>query len=138
MAFLDVRRGWARQTAALAVAGLSLLLGCGDKEKGQTPPPAQSVDPWRHRAGAGTFVEPGTLIVNQPAAGTFTLAASGKAPPLVVSSQDYPGVVRVVGDLRDDINRVTGITPAVATDTVPAGASEVVLVGTIGLSPLIT
>ncbi|MFD0856652.1 glycosyl hydrolase 115 family protein, partial [Actinomadura adrarensis] len=41
-----------------------------------------------------------------------------------------------MGDLRDDIQRVTGVRPAVSTDRVPE-ADEVVLIGTIGKSPLI-
>jgi hypothetical protein len=51
--------------------------------------------------------------------------------PVVVSPEDHPGVVRVAGDLRDDIERVTGVRPGSAV------AREVVLVGTIGRSPLI-
>ncbi len=51
--------------------------------------------------------------------------------PVVVSAEDHPGVVRVAGDLRDDIERVTGVRPGATV------AREVILVGTIGRSPLI-
>jgi hypothetical protein len=68
--------------------------------------------------------------------GGFPLVAGGKAAPIVVSASDLPGVVRAVGDLQADIERVTGVKPAVATDEVPA-LSDVVLVGTIGKSPLV-
>ncbi|HSR97811.1 MAG TPA: glycosyl hydrolase 115 family protein [Kofleriaceae bacterium] len=95
------------------------------------------MDPWHHREGAGEIVEPGTLITTTPVAGSFALVVAGEAPPLVVSAADHAGVVRVVGDLQADIARVTGVLPAVATDAVPAGAAEVVLVGTLGMSPLI-
>jgi hypothetical protein len=71
-----------------------------------------------------------------PVTGAFTLAAAGRAAPLVVSGGDYPGVVRVVDDLRDDVKRVTGAEPSVSVDHVSA-QSQVVLVGTIGHSPLI-
>jgi hypothetical protein len=54
----------------------------------------------------------------------------------VVSSADHAGVLRVVGDLRADIKRVTGVEPAVSRDTVPTGR-DIVLIGTIGKSPLI-
>ncbi|MFI6487677.1 glycosyl hydrolase 115 family protein [Streptomyces sp. NPDC050564] len=59
--------------------------------------------------------------------GAFSLVGA----PVVVSPDDHPGVVRVAGDLRDDIERVTGARPGNAM------AREVVLVGTIGRSPLI-
>ncbi|MFY1671125.1 glycosyl hydrolase 115 family protein [Plantactinospora sp. WMMB334] len=68
--------------------------------------------------------------------GSLPLVDRGRAATLVVSADDHPGVVRVVGDLRSDVERVTGVRPAVATDRVPAHG-EVVLVGTIGRSPLI-
>ncbi|MFJ3303574.1 glycosyl hydrolase 115 family protein [Streptomyces sp. NPDC086549] len=60
-------------------------------------------------------------------AGAFSLVGA----PVVVSADDHPGVVRVAGDLRDDIERVTGVRPA---STI---ARSAVLVGTIGRSPLI-
>ena len=65
----------------------------------------------------------------------FPLVAGGKAATLVVSSVDYPGVVRVVGDLQTDIESVAGVRPPISRDTAPAG--EAVIVGTIGKSPLI-
>jgi hypothetical protein len=122
------------------------LLGCGDNTRGSSPEDPenpgdpenpQTVDPWRHRDGAGEVVEPGVLITTTPGPGSFTLVAAGKAPPLVVSARDHAGVVRVVGDLQADIERVTGVEPALAMDAPPAGAAEVVLVGTLGNSPLV-
>ena len=136
-------RGRDRRAATLAIAGVFLLCGCGDNTRPVEPPPVEPppveapVDGWRHRPGAGQFVEPAALIAMEPGAGRFALAAAGGAPPLVVSGRDYPGVVRVVSDLQADIARVTGIEPAMSHDAIPAGASEVVLIGTIGKSPLI-
>jgi hypothetical protein len=68
--------------------------------------------------------------------GTFTLSESGKSAPLVVSSKDFPGVIRVVKHLQADIGRVTNAEPLLSTDKIPA-AKELVLVGTIGKSNLI-
>ncbi|MEN3306097.1 MAG: hypothetical protein V7603_2299 [Micromonosporaceae bacterium] len=68
--------------------------------------------------------------------GRFPLVAAGRAAPLVVSGGDYAGVVRVAGDLQADITRVTGVQPAVSVDQVPA-QRDVVLIGTVGRSPLI-
>src|SRR6266542_5585753 len=78
----------------------------------------------------------GSYISGVGGPGLFPLVAGGKAATLVVDSSDYAGVVRVVGDLQSDIAAVTGVKPAVATDTAPA-QSDVVLIGTIGKSALI-
>ncbi|MEV2230846.1 glycosyl hydrolase 115 family protein [Streptomyces phaeochromogenes] len=71
--------------------------------------------------------DPGAYISFSPEGGAFSLVGA----PVVVSGDDHPGVVRVAGNLRDDIERVTGVRPGSAV------AREVVLVGTIGRSPLI-
>src|SRR5579863_1776370 len=84
-------------------------------------------------------------VSNVSAQGAFVLAANGGAATLVVSDQDWPGVVRAVGDLSQDVGRVTGHDAPVikiraaagigATDNkVPAGV-DVVIIGTIGKSP---
>lgn len=101
-------------------------------------------------AGAGTAIAPvfrgtafadeatqgGAYLATEPGPGRFALVAGRKAAPLVVSGSDYPGVVRVVNDLQADIAAVTGVKPAVSVDQLPAG-DEIVLIGTIGKSPLI-
>ncbi|MBO0843103.1 MAG: glycosyl hydrolase 115 family protein, partial [Nocardioides sp.] len=70
--------------------------------------------------------------------GAFPLAAGGHAAPIVVSGSDYTGVRRTVGDLADDVNRVTGIEPKVTTsDAIPTDSDRIVIVGTLGHSPLI-
>lgn len=75
-------------------------------------------------------------VVDSAGLGSFPLVADRAAATLVVSSTDHPGVLRVVGDLRDDIRRVTGVEPAMSVDQIPA-RGEVVLIGTIGTSPII-
>ncbi len=82
--------------------------------------------------GAG----PGAYLATTPGPGRFPLVAGGTAAPLVVSSRDHPGVIRVAGDLQADIKAVTGIEPAVSADT-SAAQPEMVLIGTLGASPLI-
>ncbi|MEV4017459.1 glycosyl hydrolase 115 family protein [Nonomuraea angiospora] len=79
---------------------------------------------------------PGTYISSSGGPGRFPLATAGRAAPIVVSADDHAGVVRVAGDLQADIERVTGVRPALAKDEVPS-QDDVVLVGTIGRSPLI-
>jgi hypothetical protein len=66
----------------------------------------------------------------------FALVSGGRAAPLMVSDADHAGVVRAVGDLRADVERVTGVAPLVLS-AAPSGERRVVVVGTIGRSPLI-
>ncbi|GIE97395.1 glycosyl hydrolase 115 family protein [Paractinoplanes rishiriensis] len=73
-----------------------------------------------------------SYVVHQPGPGRFPLVGA----PVVVSSADHPGVLRVAGDLRADLHRVTGVQPALGHDTIPAGADPII-VGTLGRSPLI-
>src|SRR4051812_43110799 len=67
------------------------------------------------------------------AANAFPLATSNKPVPLVVSDADFAGVKRAVNDLRDDLERVTGAAPTING----AAARQMVIVGTIGKSPII-
>lgn len=71
----------------------------------------------------------------QPVAEHFTLAREGWVAPLFVSADDWPGVRRAAGDLRADLERVTGGAP-VLSDRAPAG-NDVVLIGTVGKSAVI-
>ncbi|MFK3979252.1 glycosyl hydrolase 115 family protein [Micromonospora sp. NPDC050397] len=84
----------------------------------------------------GTGLDPAPFISTSARPGSFPLVSGGRAAPLVVSASDFPGVVRVVNDLQADIQRVTDVRPGVSVDTVPR-TGEVVLVGTLGRSPLI-
>jgi hypothetical protein len=83
-----------------------------------------------------------------PGPGRFPVVAGGRAAPLVVSTGDHAGVIRVVDDLQADLEAATGVRPQVVHDE-PAGdggsapwarqpaGRNVVLIGTIGKSPLI-
>jgi hypothetical protein len=66
----------------------------------------------------------------------FTLSAHGAAAPLCASSQDFPGVVRVLRQLQTDIEKVTNATPEMSIDSIPH-AKEIILIGTVGRNPLI-
>ncbi|HUA78763.1 MAG TPA: glycosyl hydrolase 115 family protein [Dyella sp.] len=75
-------------------------------------------------------------VSSSPTPGSFALEQHGVATPLLVSDADWPGVIRAVGDLSQDIERVTGHeAPVMKNAHVASG--EVVLIGTIGKSPLI-
>ncbi|MGH3391685.1 MAG: glycosyl hydrolase 115 family protein, partial [Actinomadura sp.] len=113
----------------LSLAVVAALATPADPVAGATAPQENPV------TTAGQAIGPENYIGATPGPGRFPLVAGGRAAPLVVSASDHPGVVRVVNDLQADLERVTGVRPAVSNE-VPA-AREVVLVGTIGDSPLI-
>lgn len=85
--------------------------------------------------GAGATFTPGVAEATSDRDG-FPLVADRKAATLVVSSGDKPGVLRVAADLQADIERVTGVRPALVFDRPPPDR-PVVLIGTLGHSPLI-
>jgi hypothetical protein len=93
-------------------------------------------DPWHHRSSCDQRLDSNNYVATEPGPGRFRLVAGGKAATLAVSAGDFPGVVRVVNDLQADILRVTQVQPAISVDRIPA-ANELVLIGTIGKSPLI-
>lgn len=71
------------------------------------------------------------LITETGAVGDFPLVAGGVAATLWVDQKEAAPVKRVVNDLRDDVNRVTGRTPAVISDNAALPAGPVVIVGTL-------
>ncbi|WP_437276465.1 glycosyl hydrolase 115 family protein [Sorangium sp. So ce375] len=128
---------------------LASLAACGsDGAQGPAGPPgepgADGADGADGAPGQDAEVPPadtpaGSLdkyVSTEGGAGRFPLAVGGQVAPLVVSESDYAGVIRVVDDLAADLQRVTG-TAAVVSDEIPASAKEVVLIGTVGNSPII-
>ncbi|MDP2885792.1 MAG: glycosyl hydrolase 115 family protein [Ignavibacteria bacterium] len=77
-----------------------------------------------------------SYVSTRKSVGAFTLSASGRSAPLVVSSQDYPAVKRVIRDLQADILRVSRAESALFLDS-PPKTKEFVLVGTLGRNPLV-
>ncbi len=77
-----------------------------------------------------------SYISTEMAKGSFALSLSGKPVPLIVSSDDYPGVIRALKDLQSDIGRVTGTDPELYSGDLPS-SDKIVLAGTIGKSSLI-
>ncbi len=70
-------------------------------------------------------------------AGSFALVQNGTATPLLVDKNDWPGVIRAVGDLADDVKRVTALQPLQTQDAAGLHGGEAVLIGTIGKSAII-
>ncbi|KAJ6564988.1 hypothetical protein DFH09DRAFT_1475574 [Mycena vulgaris] len=80
-----------------------------------------------------------TCVAFQPSPSVFTVASNGKAAPIILSSDDWPGVQRAAQDFASDIQRVTGIKPMVAnvSASTPSRSSLPIIVGTLGKSSLI-
>jgi hypothetical protein len=66
----------------------------------------------------------------------FPISESGKSTTLYISPDDYPGVIRALNDLKTDIGKVTDTEPDIAFDNL-SDQKEVVIVGTLGKSPVI-
>ncbi|MDE6342395.1 MAG: glycosyl hydrolase 115 family protein [Muribaculaceae bacterium] len=75
----------------------------------------------------------------EKAATGFLIAGGGKAAPIVISDNDWPGVGRAAADLADDVRKVTGISAELRTSdkaSLPRKSGSVIA-GTIGRSKLI-
>ena len=68
--------------------------------------------------------------------GSFTLSESGNSAPIFVSTEDWPGVIRVAKLLQTDIKNVTGVQPVLSSDELPK-SGETIIIGTIGRSSII-
>src|SRR4030095_8688419 len=69
--------------------------------------------------------------------GSFPLVGSRGAAPIYVDAGDWPGVIRAASDLQADLQRVTTLSPPIIRDANGRRTEQMVLVGTIGRSPLI-
>ncbi len=82
---------------------------------------------------------------NSAGRGAFLLSSSGKSAPLCVSSKDYAGVLRIAKLFQIDIRNVTNVEPTLSIDKIPTAkelaspifSGGIVLIGTLGKSPLI-
>ncbi len=72
-----------------------------------------------------------------PAAGSdaFPLVAQGETATVWYDANDYKGVIRAIGDLQSDIERVTGLKPEVS-DQLPV-TRHPVIIGTVGMNATI-
>ena len=75
------------------------------------------------------------LVSETAQPGAFAVVASGQTSPLCYDTNDYKGVIRAVGDLQADIERVTGKKPPLSTSCPASGCP--VIIGTLGKSKLI-
>ena len=61
---------------------------------------ALAAAPSAHALGRESF------IVHEAGQGAVALAHAGRATPIYADAKDFPGVLRAVGDLQQDIARV--------------------------------
>ncbi|MFI1509674.1 glycosyl hydrolase 115 family protein [Streptomyces sp. NPDC020597] len=66
----------------------------------------------------------------------FDLVRDGVAVDVFVDAAADPAVLRAAGDLRADVERVTGVRPALRR-TLPERAEALIVVGTLGASPVV-
>jgi Glycosyl hydrolase family 115/Gylcosyl hydrolase family 115 C-terminal domain len=76
------------------------------------------------------------FISSENGKGKFTISSYGKSAPLLISSNDWPGVIRAFKDLQSDIGKVSSTVPEFNTDVVPH-SKEIIIAGTIGKSAII-
>lgn len=94
---------------------------------------------WIH--GVRAIGQP-TCVAFKTAPSTFPVVSGGRATPILLSADDWPGVQRAAADFAADIQRVTGVKPSLsnATSSASAGSlksTNVIIVGTLGKSSLI-
>lgn len=70
-------------------------------------------------------------------AGALRLSGGSSAPTIVIDSKDWPGVTRAGNDLSNDFGLVTGTKAKLVTSTSGVSNNSIIIVGTIGKSPLI-
>src|SRR5664280_322281 len=75
-------------------------------------------------------------ISMQKESGCFTISSGGESAQMLISEKEDPGVIRAFKDLQLDIKTVTGNLPVMSVDKTRSHAA-VIIVGTIGKSPLI-
>lgn len=67
---------------------------------------------------------------------SFALYSKATTVPILVNDSDYPGVLRAVKDLQQDILAVTGKSPEIVQNKIN-GSKQILIVGTIGKSAII-
>ncbi|PIL25858.1 hypothetical protein GSI_11611 [Ganoderma sinense ZZ0214-1] len=86
-----------------------------------------------------------TCVTFKSSPSTFTVVSSGKAAPIFLSPDEWPGVQRAAVDFASDIESVTGVKPTLTNVTLSVAAANStsfgtltpIIVGTLGKSSLI-
>ncbi|KAF4586297.1 hypothetical protein EYR38_010572 [Pleurotus pulmonarius] len=74
----------------------------------------------------------------QSSASSFPVVQGRKASPVVLSSDDWPGVQQAASDFASDIQKVTGVKPSLSNATASTLRGRLpIVIGTLGKSSLI-
>ncbi len=87
------------------------------------------------RAHAGLGLEDDLVVESVWPSNAFPVVAQGDAAELWHDAADYKGVVRAIGDLQADVERVTDRKPTIATNQ--TACTKPIIIGTLGHSALI-
>jgi hypothetical protein len=77
-----------------------------------------------------------SYIAAQKERNSFILSESGHSNPIIISNNDYPGVIRVANILQRDMAEVTGSMPDTYIDQLPS-SGYMIIAGTIGKNSFI-
>ena len=75
-------------------------------------------------------------VVNKASAENFPLSSKGKIASVLISENDFAGVLRVAGHLENDLFKVTDLHSK-RINKIPETADYVVIIGTLGKSEII-
>ena len=84
----------------------------------------------------GIALTANSFVSEKEAKGSFCLFAKGKSTAIYVSTNESPGVIRVVTDLQKDVQRVSGRLPALERESGQL-RNRAVLVGELGKGGLV-
>lgn len=74
------------------------------------------------------------IVAHKFVPGSFAIANNGKVAPILVSENEWIGVIRAAKNLQTDLQKVTGVKPDFLTDKVN---QMPIIIGTIGQSKVI-
>lgn len=89
-------------------------------------------------AGQGLILsQTGNLqVINKKGPGCFTISSQMSTAQMLISAEDYKGVIRAFKDLQSDIKAVTGNLPVLSVNNT-GKSHDVIIAGTAGKSPFI-
>ena len=80
-----------------------------------------------------------SCVAFKSSSSTFTVVQNGKAAPIFLSEDDWPGVQRAASDFASDIQQVSGVRPSLRNVTASSSFTSPtpIIIGTLGKSSLI-
>ncbi|WP_089378199.1 glycosyl hydrolase 115 family protein [Lutibacter flavus] len=79
---------------------------------------------------------PNNYVSNLSSKGSFPLASNGNVASILISDNDFTGVIRVAGHLQNDLQNVTDVLPNIY-NRISQPEDYMVIIGTVGNSSII-